>query len=202
MDEGIEFVRVTGIEVSTSTRATTAQVSAAGAEGDDATVERFDAVEIAQPLGLLAAPTITATTEAVCIRRGDELVALVLIDKGATAQAIESGETRLHGVGSSNAAAVFRIRADGSIEITATSAKDISLTVSGGGDVVLAGGALKVARDTDPVSIGAWTHVPAAGAGVTPCSLTYTPPGGAATPIVTATAVTGKITDGATNVKA
>jgi hypothetical protein len=125
--DGIEFVRVNSVAVSGSTRATTAQVSAAGAEGDDNGAERFDAVEITQPLGLIASPTITSTTEAVCVRRGDEMVALVLIDKGAASQDVESGETRLHGVGGSNATAVFRIRADGAINITAKTGQRVDM---------------------------------------------------------------------------
>ena len=201
-DSPIQFVRVTAAAVSTSTRAVTVQAAGAGDEGDPNAGERFAGVEVTQPAGLLASPAITSTAEAVCVRRGDELVALVLVDKGAAAQSIEAGETRLYGVGGDNAAAVIRIRADGSIEITAKSAQDISLAVSGGGDVVLAGGSLKVARDTDPVSVGTWTHIPAAGTGVSPCSLAYTPPGGVSTPITVGAAVTGKITDGAANVKA
>ena len=151
--DGIEFARVNAVSVSTSTRATTAQVSAAGAAGADNDAERFDAVEIAQPLGLMASPTVTESTEAVCVRRGDELVALVLIDKGAASQSVEDGETRLYGVGINNSTAVIRLRANGDVEITATSARAIRLTTSGGGDIVLNGGSLKVARVTDPVSV-------------------------------------------------
>lgn len=158
-EDGIEFVAVSGVAVSGNSRVVTAQAAAMGAEGDDNGSERFDNVEVTQPAGLMASPAITSTTEGVCVRRGDELVALVLIDKGAPAQSVEAGETRLYGVGSDNPTAVIRIRADGSIEITAKSAQDISLAVSGGGDVVLAGGTLKVARETDPVNIGTVTGI-------------------------------------------
>lgn len=158
-EDGIEFVTVTGVAASTDTRALTAQAAAMGAAGDDNGAERFDNVEVTQPAGLMASPAVTSTAEAVCVRRGDELVALVLIDKGAPAQSVEAGETRLYGVGSGNATAVIRLRADGSIEVTAKSARNISLAVSGGGNVVLAGGTLKVARVTDPVNIGAITAI-------------------------------------------
>ncbi len=149
----IEFVNVTAMSASSSRRVATLQAVGVGAVGDDAGAERFDAVELAQPSGLFAVPQTTANTEAVVIRRGDEAVALVVIDKSRPAQSAEVGETRLHGVGANNSTAVIRIRADGSIEITATSARNISLTTSGGGDVVLNGGSLKVARATDPVSV-------------------------------------------------
>lgn len=158
-DDGIEFVTVTGVTVSSSSRALTAQAAALGSAGDNNGAERFDGVEVTQPAGLMASPAVTSTAEAVCVRRGDELVALVLIDKGAPAQSVEAGETRLYGVGSDNAAAVIRIRADGAVEVTAKSGRNVNLTVSGGGDVVLAGGSLKVARVTDPVNIGTITAI-------------------------------------------
>ena len=148
----IEFVNVTTAAASSSFRVATLQAVGVGAAGDDGAAERFDGVELAQPSGLFAVPTTTANTEAVIIRRGDEAVALVVIDKSAAPQNVEAGETRLHGVGGGNAAAVIRIRADGSIEITAKTGVNISLNVDGAGDVVLDGGSLKVARATDPVT--------------------------------------------------
>ena len=195
-DSPIQFVRVTAAAVSTSTRAVTVQAAGAGDEGDPNAGERFAGVEVTQPAGLLASPAITSTAEAVCVRRGDELVALVLVDKGAAAQSIEAGETRLYGVGGDNAAAVIRIRADGSIEITAKSAQDISLAVSGGGDVVLAGGSLKVARVTDPVSVQL-TSVEVVG-------ITAPPGGGPCTLTSGSISLSGTINSGggAANVKA
>lgn len=79
----------------------------------------------------------------------------------------------------------------------------LRINAAAGQDVIINGGTLKIARDTDAVNVGTWTHVPASGAGVTPCSLTYTPPGGAPTPIVApGVAVTGKINGGAAHGKA
>lgn len=175
MDDGIEFVKVTAATASTSSRVLTVQAAGVGAEGDDDGAQGFDAVEVAQPAGLMASPSLTATTEAVAVRRGDELVALVLIDKGAPAQSVEAGETRLYGVGSDNSTAVIRLRANGDVEITAKSARAIRLATSGGGDIVLNGGTLKVARVTDAVSVqltvaevGGITAPPGGG----PCTLT------------------------------
>jgi hypothetical protein len=141
----IEFGKVLGVTVSGNSRATTLQIAATGQEGDDDAAERIDAVEVLQPAGLMAAPSLSATAEAAFIRLGDEVVALALIDKGASSQSVEAGEVRLYGPGSSNASAVVRIRANGSIEITPL----------GGVNVVLAGGSLSVARATDPVGAGA-----------------------------------------------
>ena len=141
----IEFGKVLGVTVSGNSRATTLQIAATGQEGDDDGAERIDAVEVLQPAGLMAAPSLSATAEAAFIRIGDQVVALALLDKGAATQSVEAGEVRLYGPGSSNAAAVIRIRANGSIEITPKA----------GVNVVLAGGSQSVARATDPVGAGA-----------------------------------------------
>lgn len=152
-DQLLDFVKLSRLTVSTARRVLTAQITGAGAAGDDANAETLSAVEVVQPLGLLAYPTLGATTEALIARIGDTAVALGLIDKGGAAQAVEAGEVRLYGPGSQNATATVRIRADGSIEITAKTGVNISLAVDGAGDVVLDGGSLKVARATDPVSV-------------------------------------------------
>ena len=152
-DQLLDFVKLSRLTVSTARRVLTAQITGAGDAGDDANAETLSAVEVVQPLGLLAYPTLGATTEALIARIGDTAVALGLIDKGGAAQAVEAGEVRLYGPGSQNATAVVRIRADGRIEITSKSGKNISLVVDGAGDIVLDGGNLKVARATDPVTV-------------------------------------------------
>ena len=123
----IEFGKVLGVTVSGNSRATTLQIAATGQEGDDDGAERIDAVEVLQPAGLMAAPSLSATAEAAFIRIGDQVVALALLDKGAATQSVEAGEVRLYGPGSSNAAAVIRIRADGSIEIVSAGATVVKL---------------------------------------------------------------------------
>lgn len=157
MNDALEFVKVTAVAVSSTSRAMTAQTAGAGAEGDDNGAERFDGVEVLQPLGVMSSPILTDTTEAVAVRRGDELVALFLIDKGRSAQAVESGETRLHGAGTNNQTTVIRLRADGSIDITSANNGAVNITAHGTGDVVVNGGSLKIARVTDPVRIGTLT---------------------------------------------
>lgn len=157
MSDALEFVKVTSVAVSTSTRAVTMQAAGAGAEGDDNDAERFDEVEVVQPLGVFASPILTDTTQAVAVRHGDELVALFIVDKGRSAQAIESGETRLYGAGTNNQTTVIRLRASGAIEITSANNGAINITANGTGDVVVNGGSLKIARVTDPVRIGTIT---------------------------------------------
>lgn len=185
----IDFARVTTAAASTTRRVVTVQIAALGNEGDDNTSERGDDVEVIQPLGLMAVPSITATTEAPFMRLGDRQVALGIIDKGATPQTVEAGEVRLYGPGASNASAVLRIRADGSIEITSKTNQNVIVTANGTGEVRVNGSAVKIAADADPVDVGAWTFNPGTGG----ATLSYTPPGGVSTPIAAATPVTGKI---------
>jgi len=153
----LSFVNVARFVVSTARRVLTASILGAGDPGDDASAERVDGCEVAQPLGLFAQPAVTANTEALIARMGDEVVILAVVDKSRPAQNVEAGETRLYGVGASNAATVIRLRNDGSIEITAKSGASVSINVDGAGDVVLDGGSLKAARVTDPVNVAVIT---------------------------------------------
>lgn len=126
MDD-LETWKPVGLTPSAARRTMTAQCVGVGAEGDDENAERLDDCEVMQPSGFAARPALTATTEAVAVRRGDELVVLFLIDKGAAAQAVEPGETRLYGVGASNGAAAVRIRASGAVEIASAGATVVKL---------------------------------------------------------------------------
>jgi len=152
-DDPIDAYKVLSLATSTTRRVLTAQCAGVGSEGADDAAERFDGVEVAQPSGLMASPALTATTEALAVRRGDELIALFLIDKGAAVQALAAGETKLHGVNATNAGTVIHIRADGSMDITSANNGAINISAHGTGDVVVNGGSLKVARATDPVSV-------------------------------------------------
>ena len=187
MDEDpIDAFKVLSLTTSTSRRVLTAQVAGVGSEGADATAERFDDVEVAQPAGLMASPALTATTEALAVRRGDELIALFLIDKGATVQALAAGETKLHGVNATNAGTVVHIRASGAIDITSANNGAINISAHGTGDVVVNGGSKRIAREEDALNVGTLV----ATAGPYPVLFTYAagtagvpavaPPGGVA----------------------
>ena len=148
-DQLLDFVKLSRLTVSTARRVLTAQITGAGDAGDDAAAETLSSVEVVQPLGLLAYPTLGATTEALIARIGDTAVALGLIDKGGAAQAVEAGEVRLYGPGSQNATAVVRIRADGSIEITAKSGLNVTATAPAAGVVILQNGSQAFVRGND-----------------------------------------------------
>lgn len=145
----IDFARVTTVAASTTRRVVTVQMAALGNEGDDNTSEQGDDVEVLQPAGLMAVPSLTPTTEAPFVRLGDRQVALALIDKGATPQTVERGETRIYGVGSGNAAAVIRIRADGSIEVTSKTGTNVTLTAPAAGVVAFQNGSQAFVRGND-----------------------------------------------------
>ena len=125
--DAIDAWKPLSLSVSTTRRCMTAVCAGVGSEGDDNAAEQIPDVEVMQPSGFMANPTLTATTEAMSVRRGDELIALFLVDKGAPAQAVESGETRLYGVGSDNATAVIRLRANGDVEIVSKAAQVVKL---------------------------------------------------------------------------
>ncbi len=194
MDQLLDFVTLSRVNVSSTRRVTTAQITGAGDPGDDSTAERVDACEVVQPLGLLAVPVLGTNTEALIARVGDRPVVLAIVDKSRGAQDVEQGEARLYGVGDTNHAAVVRIRATGKIEVTPKASQDL----------VLNAGLLKAARVTDPVRIGTIT----ATAGPYPVTFTVTlvdADGVPGTPAVGATAtLTGVISNagGAPNVKA
>ena len=151
-DDPIDAVKVASLATSTTRRVMIAQCIGVGAEGDDDAAERFDDVEVMQPSGLMAHPRCTPTTEALAVRRGDELIALFLVDKGAQVQAVEIGETRLYGVGTNNPTTIIRLRADGSMDIQSSSNGAINIRAHGTGDVVVNEGLLKVARVSDPTT--------------------------------------------------
>lgn len=138
MDEELDFAKVTVVTVSSTLRCVTVQVAAMGDAGDDNTAERGDDVEVLQPLGLMASPTLTAETEAPFVRIGDRQVALGLVDKSAPVQNVATGETRLYGVnGSTNNTATIIILPTGAITITPKSAQ--TLTLAGGAQPFIKG---------------------------------------------------------------
>ena len=203
----LDFARVLAASASTSTRCVTVQVSASGDEGDNNTdTERGDGVEVLQPLGLMAVPAITATTQAPFQRVGDQMVALGIVDKGAPAQAVEEGEARLYGVGSGNSTANVRVRNSGAVEVNAKSNANVALNVDGTGGVVRDGGSLKVARVTDSVRVGTLAGTAPSGGG--PVVFTFVPldaSGAPGTPVVNATVTIAAViasAGGAAHVKA
>lgn len=185
----LDFMKLLATSLGSSARVVLAQLRGVGTEGDDDNAEPFDSSEVVQPMGLVSRPVATSSLEALVLRDGDEAIVIAIVDKGMTALSdLDEGETRLYGA--QRPTATLRIRASGAIEITAHS----------GQDIVLNGGTLRVARESDAVSAGTLYFVPGSGG----ATLTYSPPGGppgAGTPIALSglTITSGA---GATNVKA
>lgn len=141
----IEAAAVTLTRWATTARSLIAQLRGAGTTGEEDPAEEHDEVEVAQPMGLRVRPVQRDSLEALVVERGDERLALFLLDKSRQAGAVEpeAGGTVLHGLAEESA--VIYIRANGDIEITPKA----------GRDVILNAGTLKVARATDAVTAGA-----------------------------------------------
>lgn len=182
------FFRVTLASWASRVRALVVQLQGAGPEGR---AIPGDGVEVVQPLGLRARPVIRATTEALVIELANGQRVALLVDKGRQEGGVEPETGGVALVGDAAPATTIYLRASGDIEVTSASGRHVIVNAPGAGEVRLNGSALKVAADTDPVDLGTWTHVPATGAGVTSCSLSYTPPGGAPTAIAPAGAAVG-----------
>lgn len=143
----LRFAKVVRTKIGERARTLLANLRGFGDESGDDAAEALDDVEVLQPLGLFSRPVIAAKLEALIAELGEEVVALVLGNKSQSALDVEEGETRLYSAGGSTCR--VRLRADGSIDIEATSNKNIRITSAGSGEVVLNGGSLKVARVTD-----------------------------------------------------
>ena len=182
----IRTMAVTALQwASTSARSLMAQLRGAGETGSDDSAEAHDEVEIVQPIGLRAHPVVRDSLEAFAVTRGDERIALFLVDKGRRAGGVEpeAGGLVLHGLAEESA--VIYIRASGDIEITPKT----------GRDVVLAGGSLNAARSSDAVQVT--LDVTAVG------GITAPPGGGPCTLTTGAVTLSGSITGtGAPHVKA
>lgn len=177
-----DWKKVTEVRVGSKARVLVVDTRGAGSTGDDESAEFTDDSEVVQPLGLLARPKITKTLEALVLRTGDQDIVLALVDKGGDPiSGLEEDEVRLHGL--KERSAVIRIRANGDIEITPKA----------GRDVILAGGAAKVARVGDATAGHAHSVV---------FNLTAPPGGGTVTGSITVNSNTDTINAGADHVKA
>jgi hypothetical protein len=106
------------------------------------TSEPYDDAELLQPMGLICRPVRSDTLQALVFELSDELVGLLLRDKGQPAfTGRERGRDALYAAGDGNVKILLQ-RASGRIEITAKA----------GSDIVHNGGSLEVARRTDPVA--------------------------------------------------
>lgn len=104
------------------------QLRGAGDEGDDESAEAVDDAPFVQSLGLAVRPIVQSTLRALGIRWGAEVWPIKLWDRAKQPTDLESGETRLYGVGEPTAR--MRIRSNGDVNVTAKSGQVAAL----GGD--------------------------------------------------------------------
>lgn len=224
VEQAFDFFRVRATKLGTRTRSVIASAFGVGQDGDsDEYQEPFEEIEVLSPIGFKSRPKLLATSELFSIRLGDEAVGLFFIDKmGPTLSNDDfaEGESIVYSPGEPTA--VLRMRADGSIDLTAKVEKHIRIRTSGAGEVQLAPESAGykgegVARKTDATENGSLTITAAPTGGGTAITFTYTPPGGAPqTAVLTITgpgvagtvtppgtlSLAGKITEGAQHAKA
>lgn len=135
------------------------QLRGDGAAGnDDGAVPEDDAQFLGQ-LGVAVRPIVTATLEALGYQDGDEVRVMKLWDKDRSPTDLAAGETRVFAVG--DLTARVRLKTDGlTVEargatLTITSSGAVQVTPAAGQDIVLNGGSLRVARETDAVTVNA-----------------------------------------------
>lgn len=151
----------TAIESSGSVHVMTVDLQGFGNSGDTDNCEQHPKIEVLQQYGIYSRPESGQNVEAPCVYYKESMVSLPLIDKTAVdISSLEEGEIRLQ----NRAGAVVRLRADGSIELTPASGKNI----------ILDGGSAKVSRVGDRTTGHSHTATFALNAGATPVTGTIT----------------------------
>lgn len=151
-----EFWKLFATALGTRTRVVTADLRGVGQEGDDANAEPYNGAEVVFPLGFASRPVIRATTEAVALRVGDEVVVIAVLDKGlenfSTVPALAPGEARLFSP--ANPSRMVRCNENGVLELRGSAFAD-----------------KKIAKVSDPVNVGFLSGTTPAG----PVSFVFTP---------------------------
>lgn len=126
-DGVIEFGwRIRSTQVGSNTGVVTASMDGAGDSTDDNETERANGAEIVQPLGIAARPKISANSEAVIARSGDDIVVLAVIDKSAQPVATDEGDTIVYATGKPREC-YSRYKDDGSIRVFMSAGKDMRI---------------------------------------------------------------------------
>jgi phage gp45-like len=137
----LRFAKVKLTSLATGARALLAQLRGLGPEADDAASEPYDDAELLQPMGLICRPVRSDTLQALVFELSEDLVGLLLRDKGQPAfTGLNEGDTMLYAAG------------DGTVKILLRASGRIEITAKAGSDIVHNGGSLEVARRTDPVA--------------------------------------------------
>lgn len=109
----------------------------------------IDEAHYLQPFGMMSFPVITKTTRMFSFFDGPHALVAWVWDSAKAIVDLVSGETRLFSVGKITVR--IRLKSDGSLSIESDGG-NIAITATGG-DVVLNGGTLRLARETDAVSV-------------------------------------------------
>lgn len=174
--------KVTRAAIDAATKLLALQLRGDGDEGDDATAASEEDGVFYAMLGVAVRPLTSVggaairTLRALGYEDGDEVSILKLWDRARTPVDLAAGETRLFACGDITVRVCLTtggltIEAKGAtVEIT--TAGRVNVTSAGGQDIVLNGGSLRVARETDAVSANAsmatWIASVSTATGATP----------------------------------
>jgi hypothetical protein len=147
----IEFFKVTGTQLGETARVMLAQIRGVGNTGDDANAEPMDSVEVHAQIGFDSRPSLTDTTEILAVRDGDEILGLMIVDKGRAAKlgdtpALEEGETRVSGAKEPSAMGQFL--ANGDVRLAAKVGQKVTIEADAATIVLAANGDLTVTAKT------------------------------------------------------
>jgi hypothetical protein len=147
----LEFFKVTGTQLGTVGRVMLAQVRGVGATGDDDNAEPMDSVEVHTQIGFESRPSLTDTTEILVVRDGDEIIGLMIVDKGRTAKlgdtpALEEGETRVSSA--KEPSSMARFRASGEVLVNAKVGQKVTIQADAATMVLDAAGGITITAKT------------------------------------------------------
>lgn len=132
MSVDIDFMKVSTATPGTASSTVTLQLRGFGSSANDTTAETIDGAEFLQAIGFATRPVIADGLEAICVRRGDEVIAFVVLNRAQKNAAgsyalkdLAQGETRMYGAAAPDGN--IKIDPNGNIIETPASGQVVSL---------------------------------------------------------------------------
>lgn len=125
-DGVIEFFKLKKTEFGSNSKSLVAELDGLGDSTDEDEVERVSGAEVLSPVGFTARPNISAETEGVIIRDGDDVVVAFIIDKSVAQPIIEPGEVVIWSPSKPTECNII-LNKDGAIRIVTSSGQDVRI---------------------------------------------------------------------------